>query len=62
MDPLNIIAILLSIFLGGFSVFYRTKYINAKSALTELVAAIEDDKITKDELIRLIRAFYSIIV
>lgn len=61
-DILSVIAILISILLCGLSVFYRTRYYNIKNALTELVGAIEDDKITKDELIRLIRAFSSIVL
>ncbi|MGP8322381.1 MAG: hypothetical protein ACT6FG_00065 [Methanosarcinaceae archaeon] len=60
MDEISILAMMITAVLGALSLFYGTKYLSVKSALNEIVDALEDDTITKEEFVKIVLAIKKI--
>lgn len=54
MDEMGIIALLITAILGVLSGYYSVKYMQVKGALKEIVDALEDDEISKEEFVKIV--------
>lgn len=54
MEEMSILALLITAILGILSGYYSVKYRQVKKALNEIVDALEDDTITKEEFIKIV--------
>jgi len=61
MEPLTIIAMIVTAGLGAVSLYYSGKYQQAKKVLNNLVDMIEDDKITEEELLTFVKSIKELI-
>ena len=55
MDEITILAMLITTILGILSISFGIKYRQAKTAIREIVDALEDDKVTKKEFVNIVQ-------
>lgn len=61
MDELEIILMAIATIMGIITAYFNTRYRQVKIALKEIVDAFEDDQITKEEFVKIVRAVKNVI-
>lgn len=61
MEEITVLSLIVSAILSILTIFTRFKYKQVKVALNEIVDAIEDDKVTPDEMVKIIKAIRAIL-
>lgn len=61
MEEITVLSLIVSAILSILTIFTRFKYKQVKVALNEIVDAIEDDKVTPDEMVKIVKAIRAIL-